>query len=142
MNCAAMTCILEKIDQLQRGRVGTENLTRLSKQALDLLCIVHYFKINKQNLLCLLFSVSSQPKNFNQLRLYRKYWYNLVGFQEIDISWPSPFKVTQGVYVYLGNSALVYEPKCGRGGGELGGLVSANEYSCVCTDWSSKTLGT
>jgi hypothetical protein len=34
----------------------------------------------------------------------------------------------------LTNSALVYEPKCGRmgGGGGSGGLrVSANEYSCA-----------
>jgi hypothetical protein len=30
---------------------------------------------------------------------------------------------------WLTNSALLYEPKCGGGG--LGGVVSANEYSCA-----------
>ncbi len=32
---------------------------------------------------------------------------------------------------WLTNSALVYEPKCGGEGGSCG--VSANEYSCSCT---------
>jgi hypothetical protein len=34
----------------------------------------------------------------------------------------------KGSRSWLTNSALVYEPKCGGGGGNCG--VSANEYSC------------
>jgi hypothetical protein len=88
----AVASTLEKIDQRQLRKAGTENLMRILPNTGTVFTIItaNVFKEASRNFLMIFLLHKTAYKFQNHFRIYRKYWFNLIGLKKYSFDDPVP----------------------------------------------------